>query len=1062
MMSSMRILAVVTLGLGLLSGVHAQVPFITSMDKTSAQTQETVTLQGINFGTNAANVKVTFGGTSASPATISDQLIEVPLPAGATFDNVRVTNTATGLSGFSGEFLAPGHGGENPFRVAATSTQADFDTEDGLYDLAMADLDGDGKADIATASDNSNGVSIFRNTSTAGTVSFVKTLLNVGGKTLHVTAGDLNGDGKPDLMLSQVNAPIVYIFRNTSTPGTITFVGSTVTLTGSKASSIRVADIDMNGKPDLVVTDQSTPRVFVVSNQSSLASISFAAPQAVTIPGTTGTDGVATGDLDGDGFPDIVVSEFLNANGKLFILKNESAPGIINFKVTSMDVASTISNLRIGDLDRDGKADVAGTLLLSSRIFVLGNQSTATEIKFAAPALVDADEKPWGIDFGDVDGDGKTDIVVASITSKSITILNNQSSAGAFSFVKTTKVTTFINRYPKIGDLDNDGRPDFAFTSINDNNTGVKASKISVVRNLNCIVPEISPPGPLTICDSFTQRLDASFAGGATYAWFRDGVSAGTGSFLNVTQGGTYFVSLLTEGGSCEKTSAGVVVTVITGAPSGTATPAPVSPVCVGGTLNLTVNDVGATTYKWTGPAGFSGTGLSVSRPAFVADFAGVYELEVMVGTCVAQRESVVVDIVSLPDPEIMYAGDDIICAGQTKELSVFPIPAGYTYQWEKIPGGAIAGATAATYTVTATGTYQAKLKSVASPSCPQLTVPAKRIRIATIPVVNFTHPTTSCIGRVVDFVNTSVVDNDPLDTEVNYAWTFGDGQTANTNNASHTYAAAQNFNVGLTVSYRGNTCPASKQSVIGIIAAPVLEITFPPGVFGLCPGSSVILQVKDEFTSYKWSNGSKVHATIVTKPGIYSVEVTTLGCTLTDTYDLKELPAPVIVVSADPPTIGLGESTELLVEGLFEQFWSPGKSLSDSTVANPTATPLETTTYRVTGKDDMLCTASDTVEVTVIPENFLSLLHPSDMLTPNGDGSNDYWMVERIDIFAQCSVTIYDERGLMVFQATPYFNDWNGISSNGKMLPAGVYYYVIRCGEPGETPLTGSITMVR
>ncbi len=60
----------------------AQVPFIKSVSKTSARVQETLTIKGINFGTNAANIKVVFGGVSAVPQTISDQLIEVNVPFG--------------------------------------------------------------------------------------------------------------------------------------------------------------------------------------------------------------------------------------------------------------------------------------------------------------------------------------------------------------------------------------------------------------------------------------------------------------------------------------------------------------------------------------------------------------------------------------------------------------------------------------------------------------------------------------------------------------------------------------------------------------------------------------------------------------------------------------------------------------------------------------------------------------------------------------------------------------------------------------------------------------------
>jgi gliding motility-associated-like protein len=115
-----------------------------------------------------------------------------------------------------------------------------------------------------------------------------------------------------------------------------------------------------------------------------------------------------------------------------------------------------------------------------------------------------------------------------------------------------------------------------------------------------------------------------------------------------------------------------------------------------------------------------------------------------------------------------------------------------------------------------------------------------------------------------------------------------------------------------------------------------------------------------------------------------------------------------------------------------------------------------------VSGKDANGCKGSATVDLMVIQNSTLDSLFPSNFFSPNGQEPNEVWEVKNADSFPQCGVTIYDEKGIKVYQAKPYLNDWTGISSGGKVLPAGVYYYVIKCDDSGNNYLAGSINIVR
>jgi gliding motility-associated-like protein len=171
-----------------------------------------------------------------------------------------------------------------------------------------------------------------------------------------------------------------------------------------------------------------------------------------------------------------------------------------------------------------------------------------------------------------------------------------------------------------------------------------------------------------------------------------------------------------------------------------------------------------------------------------------------------------------------------------------------------------------------------------------------------------------------------------------------------------------------------------------------------------------------------------------------------------------------MVLIAASPDNIIEGETSQLNAEGLLDYTWSPVATLSSSTIANPVAQPLATTEYTVTGKDNNNCTGTGTIVVTVKGESIVTKLTPKNFFSPNGDGhgNSDYWIVDKITEYPQCGVTVYDDKGIKVFEAKPYNNDWDGENLNGKRLPEGVYFYVIRCDGEESVPKSGSITLLR
>lgn len=1014
----------------------AQKPEVKVIDKIASSEAEKISLKGSGFGTDATKINVFFGAAKGAVTSVSEQLIEVSTPPGATYDRVTATNISNGLSGETIEPFLLSFSGTHGFNPANLQAQFDTFTENGLYDICQCDFNLDGKVDIVAANNNANFISILKNNSTIGTYSFTKVPINIGAKSIHTRCGDINGDGLQDFVVTEGGSGNrIFVFKNL---GAFTFSQQTITLAGKQTKRVEIADLDQNGKPELVITDQGSGNVIVLVNQSTLAAISFAAtPLVIPVAGAASTDGLMVRDLDNDHFPEIITNQFLTGTGNLFIIKNESVPGNLKLDAqTTLMAPGTFVNIQAGDLDGDNKPEIAATLLLSNSILIFRNVSTPSSLNFSAPQNVSTDDRPWGIDFGDMDGDGKADIVVASITKKSITVLNNESTPGTLSFQRSIVPTTFINRHLRVGDIDGDGKPDVSFTSVDDTNMNIMASKVSVMRNAACMMPVASPPGPFTICSGFPLRLFSTVGGGVTYDWKQNNVViySGPNAFFDVTTSGQYTVTETSEAGNCVKTSNAVDVTVVAAAALGPATANNNGPVCAGGTLQLSVNNVGATTYQWTGPQGYTGTGLTPSPITnFSVDNTGRYALDILVSGCLAQQTSTIAEIIDIPTFQVSVPGSGIVCQGQTTTLNIVPNSPNFSYQWFEQTTGSISGATTSSLLVGSPGNYYAQMQSIPFPGCAPVKSDTATIQVGIPPVAAFASNNPDCVNQNVSFTDQSVTDNT---TTAFYSWNFGDGNTSTDQNATHTFGTVGNFNVQLTVTYQAGACPNTVSKIIGIEAPPPLNITSPGNTFTLCEGTPLQLDATGAFVSYLWSTAETTPSINVTTAGNYSVQATASNhCIVNANQTITSLPAPTITVVADPVEVDLGGSSQLLATGVDNYRWSPGSTLSDSTIANPVATPLTTITYTVKGNIANGCDGTATIEVKVKGTSLVDTLTPGNFISPNGDAANNYWEIKNIQNLPQCGVTIYDDKGIKVYEAKPYLNTWDG-TFNGKALP--------------------------
>ncbi|HMX05332.1 MAG TPA: VCBS repeat-containing protein, partial [Chitinophagales bacterium] len=228
-------------------------------------------------------------------------------------------------------------------------------------EVSIGDFDGDGKPDVALGGNGGGSfVSVYRNTSTPGSISFAarQDFTASSGQGNGNRIIDIDGDGKPDLLSVHWSGNCLWVLRNTSTgPGVISFAAGVSFSTTTQPHKIDVGDLDGDSKPDVVITAFTSNKMSVFRNTSTVGTISFAARQDFS-PGTVPYF-VHLGDLDGDGKLDVAL---VNRDvATMAVYRNTSTVGTISF-ATKQDFATpagtfTHYGVGLGDIDGDGKLD---------------------------------------------------------------------------------------------------------------------------------------------------------------------------------------------------------------------------------------------------------------------------------------------------------------------------------------------------------------------------------------------------------------------------------------------------------------------------------------------------------------------------------------------------------------------------------------------------------------------------------------------------------------------------------------------------------------------------------
>lgn len=311
-----------------------------------------------------------------------------------------------------------------------------------------------------------------------------------------------------------------------------------------------------------------------------------------------------------------------------------------------------------------------------------------------------------------------------------------------------------------------------------------------------------------------------------------------------------------------------------------------------------------------------------------------------------------------------------------------------------------------------------------------------------------------NCFPGEITVTNTSTFRNGTI---TDFIWTI-DGTQNKTSQVSFTPTNTGSYPIQLVV-FGDNGCNDTLNDVVTSLNPPTVT-NQPSGDIRICPGDFLDIRVLGNASRYAWRSGEDGDSIRVDNTGTYiSFGYLTDDCFSSDTTNLT-IETGAFVDAGPDKEVYQGDSVQLDGNTNVTNFvWQPATGLSDTSSLSPSASPFVDIQYILLGRTDLGCKVSDTVLVTVLDPADVPIRN---VITPNGDGRNDFWNLEDVPGIARANVIVINRYGIEVLNEEPYNNKWDG-SFEGNPLPEGTYIYLIVFPESfNRAVVRGTLEIIR
>ena len=295
------------------------------------------------------------------------------------------------------------------------------------YDMTMADVNGDGRPDALVVNTGGNTMGVLLNNG-SGNFTLQATAPFTGGRPNSITVADVNGDGLPDALVTNsiANTSTLGVLLGNGAGGFTLQASTPLTGTGISATAVVVADVNGDGKPDALTANFSSGTLGVLLGNGS-GGFTLQANSPSTGAGSNPTS-LALADVNGDGKLDVLTTD--ETFDTLRLLLGDGNGGFtLQPNAPSTGASSLPWGLAVADMNGDGKLDVVTANYRASTVgILLGNGSGTFTLQPNSPST-GAGGLPARVEVADVNSDGKPDIVVANAAKNTLGVFLNTTTA---------------------------------------------------------------------------------------------------------------------------------------------------------------------------------------------------------------------------------------------------------------------------------------------------------------------------------------------------------------------------------------------------------------------------------------------------------------------------------------------------------------------------------------------------------------------------------------------------------------------------------------------------------